>query len=74
MDAGPSGTDTIETTSLGGCWLKVSLLDFWIPAQSVGLVVYAHSLDFGEKAHGNLIELAMVQTMLARELGRPVGK
>lgn len=52
----------------------ISMLDFWIPAEAVELVVYAHSLDFGKKAYGNLIELASLQTMVAQQLGRPVGK
>src|SRR5262245_2285365 len=30
----------------------VSMLDFWLPAQKLELVVYAHSLDFGKKAYG----------------------
>ena len=52
----------------------VSLLDFWIPAGAVELVVYAHSLDFGKKAYGNLVELAQLQEHVARELGLPVGR
>ena len=52
----------------------VSLLDFWIPDDSVELVVYAHSLDFGKKAYGNLVELARLQEHVAGELGRPVGR
>lgn len=52
----------------------ISLLDFWIPRGAVELVVYAHSLDFGKKAYGNLIELASVQAMVAQQLGRAVGK
>ena len=52
----------------------VSLLDFWIPAGAVELVVYAHSLDFGKKAYGNLVELAHLQEHVARELGLPVGQ
>ena len=51
----------------------VSLLDFWIPEDALELVVYAHSLDFGKKAYGNLVELAHLQEHVARELGRPVG-
>ena len=35
----------------------VSLLDFWLDGGELELVVYAHSLDFGKKAYGNLIEL-----------------
>jgi thymidylate synthase len=52
----------------------VSLLDFWTPAGAVELVVYAHSLDFGKKAYGNLVELAHLQEHVARELGLPVGR
>ena len=52
----------------------VSLLDFWLPDGAVELVVYAHSLDFGKKAYGNLVELAALQTHVARELNAPVGR
>jgi len=52
----------------------VSLLDFWIPDDAVELVVYAHSLDFGKKAYGNLVELARLQEHVAGELGRAVGR
>ncbi len=51
----------------------VSLLDFWIPDDAVELVVYAHSLDFGKKAYGNLVELTRLLEHVAGELGRPVG-
>ncbi len=53
----------------------VSLLDFWSPTAdgAVDLVVYAHSLDFGKKAYGNLVELAALQQRVAGELGRPIG-
>jgi thymidylate synthase len=37
------------------------------------LVVYAHSLDFGKKAYGNLVELARLQEHVAGELGAPSG-
>ena len=40
----------------------------------VELVVYAHSLDFGKKAYGNLVELARLQQLVAGELGLPVGR
>jgi thymidylate synthase len=36
----------------------VSLLDFWRVGAALELVVYAHSLDFGKKAYGNLVELS----------------
>ena len=52
----------------------VSMLDFWRPDDSLELVVYAHSLDFGKKAYGNVVELAHLQEHVARELGVPVGR
>ncbi len=51
----------------------VSLLDFWIAKGKLELVVYAHSLDFGKKAYGNLVELARVQHEVASAVGVPVG-
>jgi thymidylate synthase len=52
----------------------VSLLDFWLPEGRLELIVYAHSLDFGKKAYGNLIELAHLQEHVAGELGVEVGR
>ena len=52
----------------------VSMLDFWAPDGALELVVYAHSLDFGKKAYGNLVELARLQERVAGELGLPVGR
>jgi thymidylate synthase len=52
----------------------VSMLDFWLPHGAVELVVYAHSLDFGKKAYGNLVELARLQEHVAEQLGAPVGR
>jgi thymidylate synthase len=52
----------------------VSMLDFWRPAGTLELVVYAHSLDFGKKAYGNLVELASLQEHVAEELGVPLGR
>jgi thymidylate synthase len=51
----------------------VSMLDFWLREGAVELVVYAHSLDFGKKAYGNLVELAHLAEHVASELDRPVG-
>ncbi|MGZ3603018.1 MAG: thymidylate synthase [Ktedonobacterales bacterium] len=51
----------------------VSLLDFWRPEGALELVVYAHSIDFGTKGYGNLVELAAVQQRVALALGAPVG-
>jgi hypothetical protein len=52
----------------------VSLLDFWLPGGAVELASYAHSIDFGAKGYGNLVELAWLQHHVAAELGRPVGR
>jgi thymidylate synthase len=52
----------------------VSMLDFWRPNEALELVVYAHSLDFGKKAYGNLVELARLQEHVAAELRAPVGR
>jgi thymidylate synthase len=52
----------------------VSLLDFWRVDQALELVVYAHSLDFGKKAYGNLVELARLQHEVAGELQLPAGR
>lgn len=60
---------TLDTTYIP-C---VSMLDFWIPDGSVDLVVYAHSIDFGSKGYGNLVQLADLQQRVADSLGRPVG-
>jgi thymidylate synthase len=51
----------------------VSLLDFWIAQRALELVVYAHSLDFGKKAYGNLVELARLQHEVAAAVAVPVG-
>ncbi len=52
----------------------VSMLDFWLPGGRLELVVYAHSLDFGKKAYGNLVELTRLQERVAAELGAPLGR
>jgi thymidylate synthase len=51
----------------------VSLLDFWLAQGALELVVYAHSLDFGKKAYGNLVELARLQHEVAVAVAAPVG-
>jgi thymidylate synthase len=51
----------------------VSMLDFWIRDSALELVVYAHSIDFGSKGYGNLIQLADLQGIVAERLGYPVG-
>ncbi len=51
----------------------VSLLDFWRVPGALELIVYAHSLDFGKKAYGNLVELARLQHEVAAAIGAPVG-
>jgi thymidylate synthase len=52
----------------------VSMLDFWLPGGALELVVYAHSLDFGKKAYGNLVELARLQREVAEGVGATVGR
>ena len=52
----------------------VSLLDFWLRGGELELVVYAHSLDFGKKAYGNLVELTHLAEHVAGELAAPVGR
>ena len=52
----------------------VSMLDFWLPGGGVELVVYAHSIDFGAKGYGNLVELASLQRHVADALGLPAGR
>ena len=52
----------------------VSLLDFWLPAGAVEVVAYCHSIDFGAKGYGNLVELAALQQQVAASLDRPVGR
>jgi len=51
----------------------ISLLDFWRVSGPLELVVYAHSLDFGKKAYGNLVELARLQHEVAGAVGCAVG-
>jgi thymidylate synthase len=52
----------------------VSLLDFWLPEGALELVVYAHSIDFGAKGYGNLVELAALQQHVATALDAPIGR
>jgi thymidylate synthase len=52
----------------------VSLLDFWIRDGALEQVVYAHSIDFGSKGYGNLVELAWLQEHVASELGLSIGR
>jgi thymidylate synthase len=52
----------------------VSLLDFWLRDGALEQVVYAHSIDFGAKGYGNLVELAWLQEHIAARLAVPVGR
>jgi thymidylate synthase len=52
----------------------VSLLDFWLPDGALELAVYAHSIDFGAKGYGNLVELAALQQHVASALNAPLGR
>jgi len=51
----------------------VSLIDVWAPDGTLEMLVYAHSLDFGKKAYGNLVELASLQHEIADRVGLPTG-
>ena len=46
---------------------------FWRVSGALELVVYAHSLDFGKKAYGNLVELARLQHEVPGRCGCAVG-
>jgi thymidylate synthase len=52
----------------------VSLLDFWIREGGLEAIVYAHSIDFGAKGYGNLVELAYLMERVAEGLGLDVGR
>jgi thymidylate synthase len=52
----------------------VSLLDFWITGGRLDLIVYAHSIDFGTKGYGNLVELAYLMERVADGVNLPVGR
>jgi thymidylate synthase len=52
----------------------VSLLDFWIRDGRLESVVYAHSIDFGAKGYGNLVELAYLMERIAGALDLIVGR
>jgi thymidylate synthase len=51
----------------------VSLLDFWLRQGRLELVAYCHSIDFGKKGFGNLVQLAELQRHVAVELKVPLG-
>jgi thymidylate synthase len=63
--------EPLDDTSYVPC---VSMLDFWLPDGRLEVVVYAHSLDFGKKAYGNLVELARLQQRVAEALGVSSGR
>lgn len=52
----------------------VSLLDFWIRGAELQAIVYAHSIDFGAKGYGNLVELAYLMERIASGLALSVGR
>lgn len=49
-------------------------MDFWLRDGALEQVVYAHSIDFGAKGYGNLVELAEVQQRVASALSCPLGR
>ena len=52
----------------------MSLLDFWIRGRQFSAIVYAHSIDFGAKGYGNLVELAYLMERVAEGLEIEVGR
>ena len=52
----------------------VSLLDFWIRNGELQAIVYGHSIDFGAKGYGNLVELAHLMERIGSALHVPVGR
>lgn len=52
----------------------VSLIDVWLRQGRLELVAYAHSIDFGKKGYGNLVQLAEIQGEVARGVGVPRGR
>ncbi len=52
----------------------VSLLDFWVSGGQLAVIVYAHSIDFGAKGYGNLVELAFLMERVAQRLALEVGR
>lgn len=70
-----SATITTFEPTLDSSYIPcVSLLDFWVRDGAVEQVVYAHSIDFGAKGYGNLVELADLQERIAAALERPLGR
>jgi len=78
----------LQAATIGEAWLAVAeriLADGTasaydgLPVREIShmtleLVSYAHSIDFGAKGYGNLVELAGLQRFVAGELGRPAGR
>ena len=52
----------------------VSLLDFWLSDGALRAAVYAHSIDFGTKGYGNLVQIAGLMRTVADALALPVGE
>jgi len=51
----------------------VSLLDFYLDDGALRQVATCHSIDFGAKGYGNLVELAHISEKVVDALGAPVG-
>ena len=47
---------------------------FLDPDGALELIAYCHSIDFGTKGYGNLVELASLQAVVADAVGVPVGR
>jgi thymidylate synthase len=51
----------------------VSLLDFFLIDGALHSSCYAHSIDFGAKGYGNLVELASLQEEIACDVQCAIG-
>ena len=70
-----SATITTFEPSLDTTYIPcVSLLDFWLSGGRLAAIVYAHSIDFGAKGYGNLVELAYLMERVAEGVDTEVGR
>jgi len=68
----------LRSGTIGESWFAVAdrILARGVPSRYDGLPIRenAHSIDFGAKGYGNLVELASLQRHVADALGAPVGR
>ena len=72
--ASRSATITMLEPQLDSSYIPcVSLFDFWLRGGRLAAAVYAHSIDFGTKGYGNLVQIAVLMERIAAALEVPVG-